>query len=80
MSAHLAAGGKSSCLEAALSFGFQHLQIPEERRAQGEVQLGVGGDDVGLLSTVFDDALTGEEREREREERGEGLGSADWHV
>lgn len=60
MSAHLAAGGKSSCLEGSFSFVFQHLQISEERRAQGEVHLSVGGNDVGLLSTMFDDALTEE--------------------
>lgn len=55
---YLTAGGKSSCLETRFGFGFQHPQIPEQRRAQEEVHLGVGGDDVGLLSTMFDDALT----------------------
>lgn len=66
MSAHLAAGGKSSCPEASFSFGFQHRQISEQRRAQGKVHLSVGGDDVGLLSTMFDDAL-GMTKKRERE-------------
>lgn len=57
MRAHLAAGGKSSCPEASFSFGFQHTQISEQRRAYGILQLSVGGDDVGPLSTVLDDAL-----------------------
>lgn len=66
-SAHLAASGQSSGPEAGFSLGFQHLQISEQRRAQVECQLGVGGDDVGLLAAMFDDALTEKGREGERE-------------
>lgn len=53
---HLTAGCQSSSPEARLSLGLQVDEISEQRRAQIKLQLCIGGDDVGLHPSVFDDA------------------------